>query len=610
MKKYFGILFLTFSIFPALPAQDSVYSKLRTEASMLFNNRNYESALPKFRELLYRFEKEPEYQYGTAVCLTKLNMHPEEAILLLRSVNTSGYNPMSWYYLGVLLHRQYLFDDAIHAYSRFMLLGKAADIKVLDVNRQIEMAKNGMEYTRVSVNFRVQEKKTIQKEQLEKASEINGSGKMVKKPIEFCSKNDLREGYRPLMYLPVYTEMNEYVFVSGYEKSKKNGRQIYRVRNINHETWGVPEPLNGPVNTLYDDEFPFFDARTSILYFSSKGHSSMGGYDIFKSAYDWNSKTWSKPENLGFPINSPYDDYMYMTDEFSQTVSFVSNRNTPPGTVTLYKIKMLHDTGTIRLVTIDEIQSASEMSIEPVTPPVLPVYVETSEESLKTVAKERQSAPKSDYNKILADALNLQLRSDSLGRIARDKRIMARETPDEDMKKQLVTDIIILDKESKKLQREADMKFTEARSIKGQGAYVTADTLKSEIREDTLAEIMPVRMDEFGLLEKSPYGPSNPIPKGIITYNGLVYRIQLGVFSKPKPDDAFGGINPVCFEEINNTSVLKYYTGLFYSLNGVSRGLEQVKKNGFPDAFIVAFLDGKPITTERAKEIEFEELKL
>jgi hypothetical protein len=473
------------------------------------------------------------------------------------------------------------------------------------------MAKNGLEYTRISVNFRVQDKKILRTEQLENASVINGSGKMVKKPIEFCSKTDLREGYRPLMYLPVYTEMNEYVFVGGYEKSKKNRRQIYSVRNINHETWGIPVPLDEVINTPYDEEFPYFDARASILYFSSKGHSSMGGYDIFRSVYDWNSKAWSKPENLGFPINSPYDDYLYITDEFSQTASFVSNRNTDPGAVSLYKIKMVQDTAGTSLVTIDEIQSASDLHIETAIQPALPLIIESSQEKQEEEVKEIQSFLKSNYNIILSDALNLQLRSDSLGRLARDKRIMARETPDEEMKKQLITDIIRLDKESKKLQREADVKFAEARSMKGHGGdYLAADTIAPETGEKTLAETRAVPADEFGLLEKSPYGPSNPIPKGLGTYNGLVYRIQLGVFSKPKPDDAFGGFSPVCFEEAGNASVLKYYTGLFYSLNGVSRSLEQVKKNGFPDAFIVAFLDGKLIPTERAKEIEFEELKL
>ena len=103
--------------------------------------------------------------------------------------------------------------------------------------------------------------------QIEKAAEINGSGKLVKKPVEFCSKSDIREEYRPMMYLPVYTEMNDYVYVSGYEKQRKDLKQIYRVRNINHETWGIPETLNEVINTPYDDEYPYFDAR--IPYFIS-----------------------------------------------------------------------------------------------------------------------------------------------------------------------------------------------------------------------------------------------------------------------------------------------------------------------------------------------------
>ena len=111
------------------------------------------------------------------------------------------------------------------------------------------------------------------------------------------------------------------------------------------------------------------------------------------------------------------------------------------------------------------------------------------------------------------------------------------------------------------------------------------------------------------LAEKSPYGPSNPIPKGLETYTGLIYRIQLGAFSKPRPSEAFGGISPVSYEQIENSSVLKYYAGVFYSLNGVTTAIGQVKKNGFPDAFIVAYLDGKLISTEKAKEVEFAGMK-
>ncbi len=56
---------------------------------------------------------------------------------------------------------------------------------------------------------------------------------------------------------------------------------------------------------------------------------------------------------------------------------------------------------------------------------------------------------------------------------------------------------------------------------------------------------------------------------------------------------------------LTGTAVLKYYAGIFYSQNSVTRALETVRTNGFPDAFILAFLDGKLITTEKAREIEF-----
>ncbi len=92
----------------------------------------------------------------------------------------------------------------------------------------------------------------------------------------------------------------------------------------------------------------------------------------------------------------------------------------------------------------------------------------------------------------------------------------------------------------------------------------------------------PAKKDEFTLMEKSPYGTSNPIPRGLETYSGLIYRIQLGAFTKPRPSEAFGGISPIRFEQMENSSVLKYYAGIFYSLNGVTAAISQVKKKGFP----------------------------
>jgi hypothetical protein len=617
MNKILGLLFIICMEITGggwLSAQDSIYSVKKSQAHQFLLDRNYDSALTLYRDLLHRFPKEPEYLYGAAVSLTMLNREPEEALTMLRTVNLSGYNPLSWYYTGLLEHHNYLFDDAIKAYSKFTLVGKSADIKSLEVTRLIEMAKNGLELTHSPLNLKVIDARPIQPGQMEQVAEINGTGKLVKKPVEFCSKSDIREEYRPMMYLPGYTEMNDYVYVSGYDKQCRGLKQIYRVRNINHETWGIPEMLDKVINTPYDEEYPYFDARNSTLYFSSRGHSSMGGYDIFKSVYDWNTKSWSKPENLGFPINSPFDDYFYISDEFAVTASFISNRETDGGRAILYKIRQSQDTAIVTMTTIEEIQKASLLK-EKADMMSMGAGMTAANTVTPTSPLPSPVVTRNEYNKILSEALNLQLQSDSLARIVRDKRVVAKETPDDQMKKQLITDIIRMDKEAKKLQREADLKFAEARNLNVDNSDLSApDTLLAA----TNSESQPTseketaagqKKDDFTMMEKSPYGTFNPIPKGLETYSGLIYRIQLGAFTKPRPSAAFGGISPICFEQMENSSVLKYYAGVFYSLNGVTSAISQVKKNGFPDAFIVAYLDGKLISTEKAKELEFAGMK-
>ena len=582
-------------------AQDATVS-LKTEAQQYLMNRNYEKALPLYRQLLIQFPKEPGCLYGLGVCLAMLNQDTEYAVNLLRSAGNANYDPLSWYYLGQALHMNYQFEDAIKAFSKFLLLGKNKDIKTFEAERKIQMARNGLELTRTGLNLNVIEVKELQTDHMENASEINGSGKLIKKPVEFCNKSDLREDYRPLMYLPIYTELNEFVYVSGNEKNNKGKKQLFRVKNMNHETWSIPELLSDVINTPFDDAYPYFDNRTSVLYFSSKGHSSMGGYDIFRSAYDWNARSWSKPENMGFPVNSPYDDYFYITDEYLKTASFVSNRKTGPLQATLYKLRLSEDSTGYLMTDIEAIKQESDLKVMPIIRPAEPVPEEHRSLPDVFITGEQAVPPAQDYNKLLAEAMNIQIKADSLSRMSRDKRLQARDTPDSEVKKQLVTDLIWVEKDAKRLQREADNKFAAARKLRESSNTGDSTLVLSKEIDGTLP-------DEFIMLEKSPYSDTHPFPSGIGHTVGLIYRIQLGAFSKPRPWDAFGGITPVCYEQVDNTTLLKYYAGRFYSVTSVTSALEKVRE-GFPDAFVVAFFDGKLIPTEKAREMEFESFKL
>ena len=68
--------------------------------------------------------------------------------------------------------------------------------------------------------------------------------------------------------------------------------------------FSVPVNLGKPVNTSNDENSPFIHIGSNILYFSSKGHIGLGGYDIFYTKYDVASKSFEKPKNIGYPINT------------------------------------------------------------------------------------------------------------------------------------------------------------------------------------------------------------------------------------------------------------------------------------------------------------------
>ena len=75
-----------------------------------------------------------------------------------------------------------------------------------------------------------------------------------------------------------------------------------------------------------------------MLFFASKGHNSMGGYDVFSSKYDPNTSNWSNPLNLQYPINSPYDDFLYVSDQEGKVAFFTSERNVEAGKLRVMKM--------------------------------------------------------------------------------------------------------------------------------------------------------------------------------------------------------------------------------------------------------------------------------
>jgi hypothetical protein len=88
-----------------------------------------------------------------------------------------------------------------------------------------------------------------------------------------------------------------------------NDLDIYVSEKDGSGDWGVPKMMGPEINTSFNEETPFISKNGSVLYFSSEGHNSMGGYDVFKSTK--NGDKWETPENIGFPVNTTDDDKFF-----------------------------------------------------------------------------------------------------------------------------------------------------------------------------------------------------------------------------------------------------------------------------------------------------------
>ena len=89
--------------------------------------------------------------------------------------------------------------------------------------------------------------------------------------------------------------------------------------------WGPARNLGEGINTKYNEEGPFIHPDGKTLYFSSKGHDGLGGYDIFKSEKS-EFGTWTPAVNIGYPINTVGDDVFYTPTADGQHAYYSSQR--------------------------------------------------------------------------------------------------------------------------------------------------------------------------------------------------------------------------------------------------------------------------------------------
>lgn len=100
------------------------------------------------------------------------------------------------------------------------------------------------------------------------------------------------------------------LYFSSTREGGFGGKDLYKAELLEDSTWGNVQNMGPRINTEKDDDAPFIHPENTALFFSSKGHNSMGNYDIFRT--DLEKGEWTDPVNLGAPVNTPNADIYYV----------------------------------------------------------------------------------------------------------------------------------------------------------------------------------------------------------------------------------------------------------------------------------------------------------
>lgn len=393
-------------------------------------------------------------------------------------------------------------------------------------------------------------------------------------------------------------------------KDEEGIRNIYAT-HLADSLWSVPALINEQLTSSSDEIYPMLSPDGQSLYFASKGLYGMGGYDLYVS--QWNKETgdWDVPVNMGFPYSSPYDDFLFVNTEDGKYSIFASNRECGRDSVTIYVLE--YDGMPVRkaVTEVDELRELAALNPAGNHPGIdngSAVSGETDESTRKYMDKMREVRSLRDSVARFGKNLD-KLRSGLATASDEEKARLTAEITDKEMMLPMLNSTlnaavkelqniemdflangIVID--TRKLQAEADKEIVGASSSYTFSKNSYGPDLRLDIRKPK-----PTFDYSFMILPEGRFAESNTLP------DGLVYQIRIFTLSRKASVADLNGLSPV-FERTTTSGKHAYSAGLFKSYKDALSNLNKVKKRGFRDAQIDAFLNGQVIGVSKARELE------
>lgn len=347
LKRY--ILLLCVMLFSVrLVAQEVTFQS----ALSLFEKGDYNGAAAAFSRLLQKNNRDAKLNYYYGAALVESNQEVSEAVKRLKFAQLNRGGADVAFYQGRAAQLNYEFEQAIDHFTRYLKSGKDRTL--------LARANSYLEQSRVSVGLSSKffDVRVMSRHMASRASLLDHyfPGKDVGSVLPNSAFFETGVDPQGLLYK---TERGDAVYYARPNESGKN--DLYRMQKL-IGGWGDPQALEG-LNSSGDDQMPFLMVDGMTIYFSSNREGGMGGLDIYRATYDPDSRSFSEPVNLGVPFNSPFDDFLFVADEFKNVAWFASNRHAPVDSVEVFQI--LWDGSVIRNLAMDAGAIRRAASLEP-----------------------------------------------------------------------------------------------------------------------------------------------------------------------------------------------------------------------------------------------------
>ena len=295
------------------------------QAKKMYNEGRYEEAKPVFDRFLAQSPTNASYNLWYGVCCYETgDLEAAEHHLLMANQRKA---PESYRYLADLYTHTYRFDEAADMLRGHMALMKKKRIDMAPLEDRLRALEKMQRMQEKTEAVRVIDSIVVDKEHLLSAYFLSeDNGRLVPYTSLFpTATNGL--GASPVYVSPRGDQAT-------YARVTDGGYSALFTQSKLQNEW-TDERLLFPTDSA-DNSYPFISGDGVTLYFASRGHGSIGGYDLFVTRYNIAANSYLAPEQLGMPFNSPANDYFMVIDEAKGIGWFATDRNQPTGRICLY----------------------------------------------------------------------------------------------------------------------------------------------------------------------------------------------------------------------------------------------------------------------------------